>query len=111
MLRRRFYANSDNIQLVMADQFRFLRSQKYNAMLSVKAIYDGKNLKLLKPVDVQTPQEVIITFLQDSPDTSIPNSDVRGADIQRLVGGSQAFAFLADDEEDIYTDADLKVKY
>ena len=95
----------------MADQFRFLRSQKYNAMLSVKAIYDGKNLKLLEPVDVQTPQEVIITFLQDNPDASIPNSDVHGADIQRLVEGSQAFAFLADDDEDIYTDADLKVKY
>ena len=80
-------------------------------MLSVKAIYDGKNLKLLEPVDVQTPQEVIITFLQDNPDASIPNSDVHGADIQRLVEGSQAFAFLADEEEDVYTDADLKVKY
>ena len=31
-------------------------------MLSVKAIYDGRNLKLLEPVDVQTPQEVIINF-------------------------------------------------
>ncbi len=80
-------------------------------MLSVKAIYDGKNLKLLEPVDVQTPQEVIITFLQDNPDVSIPNADIRGADIQRLIEHSRTFAFLADEEEDIYTDADLKVKY
>jgi hypothetical protein len=80
-------------------------------MLSVKAIYDGKSLKLLEPVDVQTPQEVIITFLQDRPDASIPNADVRGTDIQRIIERSSAFAFLADEEEDIYTDADLKVKY
>lgn len=80
-------------------------------MLGVKAIYDGKSLKLLEPVDVQTPQEVIITFLQDNPNVAIPNSDVRGAGIQRLVERSQVFAFLADEEEDVYTDADLKVKY
>lgn len=80
-------------------------------MLSVKAIYDGKNLELLEPVDVQTPQEVIITFLQDNSDASIANADVRGEDIQRLVEQSQTFAFLADEEEDVYTDADLKVKY
>ncbi|GAB3644018.1 hypothetical protein [Spirosoma arcticum] len=80
-------------------------------MLSVKAIYDGKSPKFLEPVDVQPPQEVIITFLQDNPEASIPNSDVRGADIQRLVEGSQAFTFLADEEEDVYTDADLKVRY
>ena len=80
-------------------------------MLSVKAIYDGKNLKLLEPVDVQTPQEVIITFLQDNPDASIPNADMRGVDIQRLVERSQACAFLTEKEEDVYTDADLKVKH
>ncbi len=80
-------------------------------MLSVKAIYDGKSLKLLEPVDIQVPQEVIITFLQDNPNVSIPNSDVGGTDIQRLVEQSKAFAFLADEEEDVYTDADLKVKY
>ena len=80
-------------------------------MLSVKAIYDGKNLKLLEPVDVQTPQEVIITFLHDNPDVSVPDADIHGADIQRLIEHNRAFAFLSDEEEDIYTDADLKVKY
>ncbi|WP_460910431.1 hypothetical protein [Spirosoma areae] len=80
-------------------------------MLSVKVIYDGKSLKLLEPVNVQTPQEVIITFLHDNPDASTPGADIRGADIQRLVEHSPAFAFLADEEEDVYTDANLKVKY
>ena len=80
-------------------------------MLSVKAIYDGKHLKLLEPVDIHTPQEVIITFLQDNPDTIMPATDVRGSDIQRLIEGSEAFSFLTNQEEDVYTDADLKVKY
>lgn len=80
-------------------------------MLSVKAIYDGKNLKLLEPVDVQSPQEVIVTFLRDIPNASIPSDGVQGTNIQHLVEQSQAFAFMADEEEDVYTDADLKVKY
>lgn len=81
-------------------------------MLSVKAIYDGKSVKLLQPVNVKTPQEVIITFLQDNPDAdaSTKAGDVRGANIQQLVEQSKAFAFLAE-EEDVYTDADLKVTY
>ena len=80
-------------------------------MLSVKAIYDGKSIKLLQPVNVKTPQEVIITFLQDNPDASTKADDVRGANIQQLVEQSKAFAFLAEEEEDVYTDADLKVTY
>lgn len=32
-------------------------------MLSVKAIYDGIHLRLLEPVNIDQPQEVIITFL------------------------------------------------
>jgi len=80
-------------------------------MLSVKAIYDGEHLKLLEPVHVQSPQEVIITFLQDAPVTTDPKADICGADIQQLVGQSPAFSFLLDEQEDVYTDADLKVTY
>lgn len=40
-------------------------------MISIKAIYDGKNLQLLEPFNIQTPQEVIITFLEtNSPATN-----------------------------------------
>ncbi|WP_020604251.1 hypothetical protein [Spirosoma spitsbergense] len=80
-------------------------------MLRVKAIYDGKSIKLLQPVNVKAPQEVIITFLQDKPDASTKADDVRGANIQQLVEQSKAFAFLAEEEEDVYTDADSKVTY
>lgn len=42
-------------------------------MLSVRAIYDGKKLKLLDKVKIKSPKEVIVTFLDEN-DTDITTS-------------------------------------
>ena len=73
-------------------------------MLSVKAIYDGKKLKLLDKVKVTRPHKVIITFLEDD---SYINPQV----IYNAAEEGGAFDFLKEPEEDIYTDDDLKKRY
>ncbi len=77
-------------------------------MRSVKAIFDGKQLKLLEDVEVTTPQEVIIVFLHDEKTT---DTDIHASEIQELIEHSSAFDFLNNQEENVYTDADLKVRY
>lgn len=77
-------------------------------MRSVKAIYDGQTLKLLEEVEVTTPQEVIVVFLHDERTT---DEDIQANEIQELIQHSAAFDFLHEEEEDVYTDADLKVCY
>lgn len=72
-------------------------------MLSVKAIYDGHNLRLLENIEINSPQEVIITFLEKDGD------DISGKIIQSLVSQNKSMEFLRNDDEDIYSDADLKV--
>lgn len=74
-------------------------------MLSVKAIFDGKNIKLLKNVEVKKPRNVIITFL-DEDDSEISNSE-----LLMVAEKGGAFDFLDDPDEDIYSDKDLKVRY
>ena len=74
-------------------------------MLSVRAIYDGKKFKLREHVYIKTPRDVIITFL-DPPETE-PSSD----EIHQMIEEGGALDFLNDEREDIYSDADLKVKY
>ena len=73
-------------------------------MLSVKAIYDGKKLKLLDKVKVTKPHKVIITFLED-------DSDINPQVIYNAAEERGAFDFLKEPEEDIYTDDDLKKRY
>ena len=75
-------------------------------MLTVKAIYDGKNLKLLDKVSIKKPTNVLVTFLDDESDSEIANED-----LLLLAEKGGAFDFLNDPEEDIYTDDDLKVRY
>lgn len=77
-------------------------------MRSVKAIYDGQTLKLLEEIEVTTPQEVIVVFLQEERTTE---EDIQASEIQELIQHSPAFDFLHKEEEDVYTDADLKVRY
>lgn len=74
-------------------------------MLSVRAIYDGKELKLVEEVNIQSPKEVIITFL-DPVDT-----DPTSAEIHKMLQEGGALDFLNDEREDIYSDDDLKVKF
>ena len=82
-------------------------------MLSVKAIYDGNTLQLLEPIEIKTAQEVIVTFLHDVPGAIVPLpiTEIDRSAIRQLIQHSTAFDFLKVDEEDVYTDADLKVKY
>lgn len=79
-------------------------------MLSVRATYDGKELKFRKKIKIKTPKEVIITFL-DPIDNSDPVDDLNTAEIHQMVQDGGALDFLNDEREDIYTDDDLRVKY
>jgi len=74
-------------------------------MLSVKAIYDGKKVKLLEKVSFTEPKEVIVTFLDKD------LSDLDNESIYRLVEKGGSFDFLKEPEEDIYSDDNLKIKY
>jgi hypothetical protein len=72
-------------------------------MLSVKAIYDGKELRLLEQVNITVPHEVIITFLE-------PVEDISAKEISAIAESGKSFDFLHQ-EPDLYSDEDLKVKY
>ena len=74
-------------------------------MISVKALFDGKKIKLLEEINIMEPQEVIVTFLGTDKDGLLHQEIYKIAEI----GGS--FDFLNAPEEDIYSDNDLKVKY
>lgn len=74
-------------------------------MLSVNAIYDGEKIRLLDEVDLTSPRRVIVTFLDDGVD------DLPANELLKLSAMSGALNFLNDPAEDVYTDADLKVRY
>ena len=73
-------------------------------MISIKAIYDGKEIKFLEKVEVSSPRKVIVTFLDDV-------IDLTTEDIYKLAEEGGSFDFLKEPEEDIYSDENLKVKY
>lgn len=73
-------------------------------MLSVKGIYDGKEIKFLEKIEISSPKKVIVTFLDD--ETEFPQDT-----IYKLAEESGSFDFLKEPEEDIYSDEKLKVKY
>jgi hypothetical protein len=72
-------------------------------MLSVPAIFDGQKLTLLEKVEVRKPQRVIVTFLPDS-------DELDPQELHALAQQGGGLDFLADEAEDVYTDADLKVE-
>jgi len=74
-------------------------------MLSIKGIYDGKNLELLDKVEVNKPRKVIVTFLDED------EADITNDELLYVAEKGKAFDFLNDMDEDIYTDKDLKIKY
>jgi len=74
-------------------------------MLSVKAFYDGKKIKLLEKVSFKEPKEAIVTFLDKD------ESDFDKESIYRLAEKGGSFDFLKEPEEDIYSDDNLKIKY
>lgn len=74
-------------------------------MVSVKAIYDGKNLKLLQDFKIDKPMRIIVTFLDE--DDELITSD----ELNNLADNNSSFDFLKEPEEDIYEDKNLKKKY
>ena len=90
-------------------------------MLSVRAIYDGKNIHFLENISFNEPREIIITFLNKT-DINLDKInqyqmvdnieyDITSNEIQALLQNGGALKFLANEEEDIYSDKDLKIKY
>jgi len=71
-------------------------------MLSVRAIVEGNQLHFLDKIIIEKPQNVIVTFLENN------NADF--LDMNSIAQNSGALDFLNNTEEDIYTDADLKIK-
>ena len=71
-------------------------------ILSVHGVYDGKKLELLENINVQSPKKVIVTFLEEDDDLSSHQMHVMAQK-----GG--AFDFL--EEEELYSDKDLKKRY
>ena len=74
-------------------------------MLSIHGIYDGKSLKLFKEVKISSPKKVIVTFLEET------YEDLSDNDMLLVAQEGGAFDFLDNDDEDMYTDKDLKTKY
>lgn len=57
-------------------------------------------------------KEVVQHYLQQrNKKIVLTDSEINGIEIQTLIQNSPAFDFLNAEEEDIYSDADLKVKY
>ena len=73
--------------------------------MSIQGTYDGKVLKLFDKVQVNSPRKVIITFLEE------PKDDLTLEELHLIEQQGGAFDFLESEEEDIYSDNDLKVKY
>ncbi len=74
-------------------------------MLSIQGIYDGKVLKVFDEIQINSPQKVIITFLEN------PIEDINSEELHLIAQQGGAFDFLNNEGEDIYTDNDLKVNY
>ena len=81
-------------------------------MLSVRAIYNGEQLKLLEKVNLQKPQRVIVVFLDYlENEEEEAEKPLAAKDLHVLMEENPALDFLASEEEDIYSDEDLKVKF
>ena len=77
-------------------------------MLSIRATYDGKRLRLAQKVEVKKDEEVIVVFLNRD---TVTEPEISATQIRELMHQSGSLSFLEREEEDIYTDKDLKVKY
>ena len=77
-------------------------------MLAIKGLFDGMGVKLLEKTNIRKPQKVIIIFPEIG-DTS--DNEITHKGLYKIAEMGDAFDFLNDPEEDIYSDDDLKVKY
>ncbi len=76
---------------------------------SVRGIFDGEYIRLLEPLSLPENAQVIIVIL-DEPPVEV-EEELPASELLRLSMASGALDFLNDPAEDIYTDADLKVRY
>jgi hypothetical protein len=74
-------------------------------MLSIQGTFDGKVLRIVDKIRISSPKKVIVTFLED------PDEDITSEELHLIAQEGGAFDFLENIEEDIYSDADLKIKY
>lgn len=79
-------------------------------MERVRAKFDGEKVILLETVNQTSPVEVVVLF-PDELEPFLPQADITGRTIAALMEENASFNFLHEPEEDIYSDADLKVKY
>ncbi len=70
-------------------------------MLTLKAVYDGRKITFLNKNKDLKPCKVIVTFLDEELTTE---------ELQELSEKNGSLDFLKDEDE-IYTDKDLKIKY
>lgn len=70
--------------------------------VTLQAHYDGRHIVLDEPYDLPANAHLMVTLLPSSADTDSEEIWLRAA------SSSDAFAFLADPAEDIYTAADGK---
>ena len=68
--------------------------------VALQAHYDGEHIVLDEPYDLPANASLIVTLLPSTSDADSESAWLRAA------GSSDAFAFLADPAEDIYTPAD-----
>ncbi len=68
--------------------------------IAIPAHFDGKQIVLDEPFDFPDNAQLLVTLLP------VAGDDVREDAWLKAVAKSDAFAFLADDAEDIYTSAD-----
>lgn len=77
-------------------------------MVTIRATYDGKSLHLSQPVSVNKEEDVRVVFLNRD---QLDEDSVSGKNVGDLISASKSLHFLDSKEEDIYSDANLKVKY
>ena len=73
-------------------------------MISIRGIYDGKKLRLQRPVKIRSARKVIVTFLDE-------DDEITSEELHHLAENGGALKFLSKKEEDIYSDKDLKTVY
>jgi hypothetical protein len=76
---------------------------------SVRGVFDGKHIRLLEPLSLPENAQVIIIVLDEPPVEA--EEELSASELLGLSAASGALDFLNDPAEDIYTDADLKVRY
>ncbi len=92
-------------------------------MISLRAIYEGNSIHFFDTITIEKnkPQFVIVTFVdnietdlskyQIKKSVNTDEVDISNHEIQQMLSKSKSFDFLLSEEEDIYSDNDLKVKY